>query len=296
MLHENREWLEHRGYCYPRNGYLYINHQPLAWSLIKRVYDEAGGGYWEHARRYANLEASPDEYWARLRDEIEESPASRFVISAEELGVEWDLSTMTKYFRQYVAGLNVKIVVYFRRQDEFLQALYNEAVKGKETRFSGTFWDYVQPILDVGGADCGYIADAWARTVGRENVIVRAYEKEQLPEGLEKDFLSAIEVPDAGDIRIAPGRDNPRLMLWALKLLRRLNRYDSLAPYHGYIVDLLKLVASDRRPFSPHGLLDHDTSIQLYERFVETNRRVAIEYMNRPNGRLFWKTSEEESR
>ncbi len=287
-LEANRHRLNEQGYEYARTGLLYINHQPLAWTLIKKAFDQGNGAYWTHARRYAVLEKSPDAYWDDLREEIERSDFETFIISAEEFGVEWDLRATAPLLAEYVAGLDVDIVVYFRRQDDFLQSVYNEAVKGKETRFAGGFWDYVQPILNHGGADCLRIIEPWAAALGKQHVRVRVYEREQLPGGLLADFMQTVGLQLTDDF-IKPVRvSNPPLQPWALEVMRRLNRYAVLQPLHGVFTDALRLLGSVRRAYADHQLLSAADRAELYARFAESNATVAREYLGRPDGRLFY--------
>jgi hypothetical protein len=288
FLDSNRRALNEQGFEYARTGLLHINHQPLAWTLFKQAFDGGRGHYWQHARRYAVLSQAPEAYWAELRQEIERSAFDDFVISAEEFGVVRDIELTSQLFADYVDGLDVRIVVYFRRQDEFLQSVYNEAVKGKETRFAGGFWDYVQPILDIGGADCLRVVEPWAKVIGKHNLRIRVYEREQLKQGLLRDFMTTLGLDPEADYVIPSGRSNPPLQPWALTLMRGLNRYPWLRRYHGYYADLLRLVGSARSPYATHQLLSRDEQKALYARFADTNAIVARDYLGRSDGRLFY--------
>lgn len=290
LLTANRELLNRQGFQYARTGVLHINHQPLAWTLFRKAFEQGRGEYWRHARRYAVLDRPLDAYWDDLREEIERSDLDNFVISAEEFGVVRDIEATTELFGGYVDGLDVKVLVYFRRQDEFLQSVYNEAVKGKETRFAGGFWDYVRPILEIGGADCLRVVEPWAKVVGRDNVLVRVYECEQLPDGLLSDFLRTLGLPLSDAYTQPRGVSNPPLQPWALGLMRKLNRYASLERFHGVYADLLCLLGTKRRTYADHQILTAAERSDLYARFAATNEIVAREYMGRENGRLFYST------
>jgi hypothetical protein len=198
------------------------------------------------------------------------------------------MEATTALFAKYVDGLEVDIIVYFRRQDELLQSLFNEAVKGKESRFAGDFWDYVQPILDHRGADCLQIIQPWARVVGEDHMRVRIYEREQLPRGLYADFVQTLGLDLTHDWVLPKGNLNPPLKPWALEVLRRLNRYQALSPLHGVFADTLKLIGTERNAHAGHSMLSPEIRHELYARFAETNAIVAREYLGREDGRLFY--------
>jgi hypothetical protein len=287
FLNMNGAALERYGYLYAKTGLYYFNHQPLAWTLFKEAYDQGSGLYWNHAKKYARLDMSPKQYWRTLREEIENTKAQNIIISAEEFGVVRDIDVTTRLFADHVNGLNVKIVVYFRRQDEFLQALYNEAVKGSHTCFSGSFWEYVNPILEVGGADCLRSVEPWAKAVGKENILVRAYEREQLKEGIYADFLNTIGLSLTNEFVIPEPGQNPSLKPWAISVLRRMNGLVKSRSLHRRITRLLTRIATDRRAFHAHGMLTKQERWDLHQMFVESNEIVAKEYMQRPDGKMF---------
>ena len=141
FLATNKESLSLYGFKYADTGFFYDTHHPLSWALHKKVYLRGDGKYWLRASKYAVQEKEPKEYWKVLRNEIEKSTYNSFIISSEEFGVVIDLHLTAQLLAEYLTGLDVKFIVYFRRQDEFLQSLYNEAVKWDESRFTGGFWD-----------------------------------------------------------------------------------------------------------------------------------------------------------
>ena len=122
---ENIEILEKKGIKYLQTGLFYNTHHPLSWCLFKEAFEKGNGTYWKHARKYAVLDRKEKQYWFELRKEIEESKCKKFLISSEEFGVVRDIKSTSELLRKYLSGLDVRIIVYFRRQDDFLQSLFH---------------------------------------------------------------------------------------------------------------------------------------------------------------------------
>ena len=77
------------------------------------------------------------------------------------------------------SGHAVKIIFYVRRQDDRIESNYNQAVKEISYRSPHTFTQFLgngyKSILDY-----YQVLLPWSDAFGRENIIVRCYEKEQL--------------------------------------------------------------------------------------------------------------------
>ncbi|SKA73924.1 hypothetical protein SAMN02745704_00556 [Paucidesulfovibrio gracilis DSM 16080] len=88
----------------------------------------------------------------------------------------------------------VKIIVYLRRQDLFMESRYTQSVKnGLDLSFA----DYLG--LHAGNHnDWGHLVDAYAAHFGVENIIVKAYERSELKDGdIVADFVDTVGLPDA---------------------------------------------------------------------------------------------------
>ena len=275
------------GVKYADTGRFYTTHHPLAWSLHREANESCGGRYWPRASRYARLEMEPAEYWAAMLREMNTSDHEAFVVSSEEFGVVLDLHLTAPLLARHLKGVEVYIVVYFRRQDEFLQSVYNQAVKGEEDRFTGSFWDYVNPILEVGGADCMKVVSPLAKAFGEDRIIVRVYEKEQLKATIFDDFLSVFGIESGDGFTQIERVQNPRLSPELLSVIRKMNRIPMAATVRHRLLGMLIERYPRTRTFSSHGVLSPVNRLQLLERFRESNAKVARTYLGRADGRLF---------
>lgn len=287
FLAANRDALSRLGYKYADTAFFCNTHHPLAWSLHKEAFDCSGGRYWRKASMYARLSMSPEEYFAALRDEIEDSPEHSFVISSEEFGVVLDLHLTAPLLARHLEGLAVKFIVYFRRQDDFLQSLYNQAVKGDEERYTGDFWSYVNPILEVGGADCMKVLTPLSESFSDNAISVRVYEKEQLKENIFIDFLDTLGIADSVGFDFPKAPQNLKLDARFLPVVRELNRIPMAREVRDEILNTLRSKSEGSGPFADHGILSPRERFELLQRFEESNAIVARRFLGRANGMLF---------
>jgi hypothetical protein len=273
---------------YAETGLYYNTHHPLAWSLHKEAAKSGNGRYWKRASKYAYLGKKPQDYWRALRKEIETSAYDIFVVSSEEFGVVLDLHLTAPLLAAFLEGVDVRIIVYFRRQDDFLQSVYNQAVKGNEDRFTRGFWDYVAPILEVGGADCMKVLSPLSEALGRENIKVRLYEKEQLTGDIFDDFIAVLGIEDASGFKKPQGAQNPRLHPRLIPVIRRMNQIPMDTDLRSHLLNFMSRRYGKEGPFISHDLLTPKERCDLLDKFRESNQQVAREFLGRSDGRLFY--------
>lgn len=288
FLSDNPEPLSLHKVKYAETGRYYNTHHPLAWSLHLEAAERGDGRYWKRASRYARLDKQPNDYWISLRNEIETSPYDTFVVSSEEFGVVLDLHLTAPLLAEFLEGVDVGIVVYFRRQDDFLQSLYNQAVKGNEDRYTLGFWDYVNPILKVGGADCMKVLLPLSDALGKENIKVRVYEKEQFREDIFDDFLSVLGLEGASGFIKPQGVQNPQLPSDLLPIIRNMNRIPMDTDMRSHLLKFLNRRYAKEVPFTSHDLLTPKERCDILNLFRESNQQAAREFLGRSDGRLFY--------
>ena len=128
--------------------------------------------------------------------------ASTVVLSAENLSNPLGFETV---FEDLVRRFNVKIVIYVRRQDEFLESSWQQW----NIKLGGSLLAWM--IRSVGNrGDWPTIVEPWAQAFGEERIIARVYDRERLVEGdIFLDFCSVLGVDPTGLER--PGTTNPGL-------------------------------------------------------------------------------------
>ncbi len=286
FLELNEERLLERGYQYVRTGRHFSTHHPLVWCLHEKACKDGAGRYWKHARNYAVLSGSAEEYWQELRREIAVSDHPNFIISSEEFGVVLDLEPVFRQLAELTRDLRLRVVVYLRRQDEFLQAVYAEAVKGYPS-YSGDFWQFVSPILKVGGADHRKFLGIVEECLGPGSVIPRIYEKQQFRGNIFTDFLASIGLMDHSGFTFPPRAVNLSLTAESLLMVRALNALSLEKPLRSTMVDSLMTAVGSKGPHVSHQLIPPRDRLRILEMFDDGNQDVARRYFGRPDGNLF---------
>lgn len=187
---------------------------------------------------------------------------------------------------------HIKIVVYLRRQDRYIESYWNQRVK-RLSSFSEDF----QEALVRGRLNCSYLErlKELENIFGIENIIVRSYEREQFRgerKDVVSDFLSLLNVYPDWNKCIASASENESLSGNMLEIKRHLNRALTEGdPASEKINDLFHEISANKNK-------DKITHIQGYfseserKRFLESvsseNEEIARRYMKRQDGILFY--------
>lgn len=276
FLRTNKPELVRKGYCYPvflkryprvrdqRNGHFLVDYMMNARKPDKR--DEQNRLWRKHMdyverllRKYPNVILSdeviwyhtkftPSDMWERLKGEAE-----RF-------------------------GFELKVIVYLRRQDQFLSSVYLQKLKFNSS-FTTPFSDYIADPEAFHAVDYFEQLERIAAVIGRENIIVRVYERERLPGGdVNADFLSALGLRIEDGFRILDEVENPTIRGDFHEILRTLNSLPNLGQ-RGYSLTrqaAINCTLSTREPTS--SLYSRQEVDALLARYEESNRSVARVY------------------
>lgn len=187
---------------------------------------------------------------------------------------------------------DVHVVVYFRRQDEFLEAWFNQVVKSGELKRE--IKQLKQEIEDIGAFDYYQLANKWAEFVGVNNVHVRPYEKQQWFNGkIESDFLYTIGIHSVNDFAIS---DAPVNVSWSRDQILLMQFFDRMGKnelLQKFLEKPPKWFFSSKNKY----MLSPAERVAIIESFQSSNEKVAKVFLNRPDGILFYnplpnKTSE----
>jgi hypothetical protein len=187
-------------------------------------------------------------------------------------------------------GLETKIVVYLRRQDLFIQSYWAQKVKETSTttfskyieskKYNKLKFDYYDRLNEIEGF------------VGKENMIVRVYEKGQFKNNdLTDDFLDAVGLEMNDDFVVEDRIYNPSLNGIYLEVKRLLNYNPEFKIAKSYVVPLIYKVMADNSAvgsFNSSQYFSADEQAEFLAQYSEGNSLVAKEYLNRADGRLFY--------
>ncbi len=172
---------------------------------------------------------------------------------------------------------DVRIVVYLRRQDLYLDAKWNEHIKTNS--ISTVIDDYI--VKYENELDYNRILTEFEKLVGKDNIILRVYEKGQFLEGdLIRDFVDACGFTlDWEKVKI-PGRVNERLDGEKLWMKYFINKYYS-QDQPSEIVKREMFAYRAVHGQTGSGYLSAEQRKTMLDKYSEGNTRIAERYLNR---------------
>ncbi len=291
----NREILAEKGCSYPKMElglnpiYIHRNAQFLIWDSLKEL----------GTKDLEKEKIIQKKGYRQLRQEIRNF--DKVVLSEETI---WNLCGVIPDFWENLLrelraiGCELKVIVYLRKQDDLTESLWNQRFKTRNKkmgllsryikckRYDFCPMDYYQQLKEIEGY------------VGKENLIVRIYEKGQYEgEGktIYSDFLKCIGLPYEDIYTIKKGV-NLGLSGNFIEIRRIVNNVPEYQKLSDFMVSSLRkannqLILDGSIPkttmFSPQKRAD------FMAQFEESNRKVAKEYFGREDGRLFCQTSDD---
>lgn len=287
FLYKNRVALEKRGVLYPdfKSRFPCIDENRNAHFLIHRVYNE------KHERQLKEERKIRKETYEKLEQAVKQS---KRVLLSEEMIWNSPLMTQKRFaeLKRHVDQMNakLKIIVYLRRQDLVIASYWGQLVKSRlnmnfdEFISSGKYQlyhlDYAQRMQEI------------ADIVGKENIIVRAYEMGQYmgeEHTLISDFLSIFNLSAKG-LKGMGKQYNTGIDRRYLEVKRALNINPAFHEKKNFLVPILKELQAEKEQEKDVGknYFSGQERMDFLSQFDESNRLVAKEYMKRPDGVLFY--------
>lgn len=186
ILAKNRKPLLKQGVLYPKNLCNGDAQHLLACDLIEKNNKQKMPDFWYGTK-------TRGESWASLLDEIEScSKKADKVIISSELFFSLNGAPLED-IHELLKDHEIKIVTYLRRQDQLYSSFYNQDIKGARQwersayEFYNTHQLFKKSYFET--------LDAWALVFGKDNIVVRPFEIEQLINGdIVQDFCSLVGV------------------------------------------------------------------------------------------------------
>lgn len=294
FCHANTAALARKGFHFPinsysinspaRNGYFLVQVSQAEDGAFKSAHDETA---WQERMDYlAGLLRKHDK--VLLSDEI--------IWSRSGHGCRGLWANLKRAAERY--GFDVKFIVYFRSQEQYILSLWAQRVKGAYSPPSR--WSPEEAVARADEwtvLDYSRQLDKIASFFGRESITARIYDREHFPQGsILADFLDALGLAMDGDDFIVPDEDaNPSLSGNALQIKRILNALTPLSPamQDAALRASMACCEAERAescPLSPISLGERRAIMRRYE---ESNRRLARDYFGDENRQLFPEPAEE---
>ncbi|MBO4338275.1 MAG: hypothetical protein J5842_09415 [Lachnospiraceae bacterium] len=181
-------------------------------------------------------------------------------------------------------GAVLKVVVYLRPQDNWIVSLYHQHIRaGREV----PSWDeYVENIPDTTQLDYKKALDDITSIVGRENLIVRVYDRSLFPGGrIENDFLDAVGIKPDDGFKDLKAEANPSLTNNYAEITRILNKLtigQKLSDEEGRIFEYNAIYCSKNfGEMQKTNLLSPEQKKMLEEKYGPGNEAVNKTYLEK---------------
>lgn len=221
------------------------------------------------------------------------------LLSSEELFFVLDDYQFSRIARA-LSRTTTRIVVYLRRQDDWFESMYAEAVTGGYFKITRSFDDF----RDEAARSLGGVPAAWANGdlnyyrwleslssyFGRENIFVRAFEEAQSADDLFGDFLNLCglaPIPDRtdADAESANGAFGSAEDVEVMRFFNNLP-FDNDEHYRRFLGGYHRWLVQTGRRGRP--LFFQDAARQEFlDRYEESNSQIARDYLHRSDGMLF---------
>jgi hypothetical protein len=218
------------------------------------------------------------EMMAAFKAELGARPWKTVVMSGEHCSSQLGEDAEVRWLKDWLAPLfdTIRIVIYLRRQDDFLLSLYSTAVKSGATHSIRVPADKaLKARYDHWG-----LLERWAHVFGREAMICRRFERARLKNGdIVDDFLDAAGIDPGLDFE-RPEDVNESMDAETLEFLRLFNQHvprfekGKVNPSRDNVVSLLSKASGS----GPLLTLGADELARFMGQFHDGNARVAAEY------------------
>jgi len=236
-----------------------------------------------------------EETWRGFREEhfrpLKAETADNFFVTQENIfGVSWEKGVANRCrascetIEFLTEGFRTRIVILIRRQDTYIESLYNQLIKRQELRDFSTFLDEM-PLENL---DWAGVADTYADRFGKDNVTVLPFERRVLNSAGVEDFVAAvlvaIGITEKITIENVPVM-NPSLAPRVIEVQRLANKLLPEIESHSlanWFEDNIP-----KTPDDPHTLMEDADRARVVDFFRESNRRLCAEYLSAYDGAYY---------
>jgi len=276
----NKQSLEQKGIYYPMEG---------------SYYDPFGAG--QHLLAFALLGHRP--YWLsqklkytkkgcieEIQKHLNATNCNNILLSSEHF-FKNDPVEIKSVFENL--PLAVKIIVYLRRQDKYLESSYNQLIKMVlENRHFENF--VKEEIENENSKSPHYYAKLtkFAEVFGKENIIVRPFEKQQFyHQDLIEDFLHLLGLSCEKGFLI-PKAINESIPYELVNLMAFFNKTSNLEQRQQVMFNRLLMQLYPKIKKQHYEAFSPKLRREVIDHFKTENTRIANEFLDRKEGQLFY--------
>lgn len=281
FLDENKETLEKHGYCFPKSVYRYrkVNIRRNGHFLVNKIVKEDG------KRDKEQEKICSEKGFDQIADCFHKF--DNVIISDEAI---WHSSS---YFRKNTFsklkrnadenGYQIKVIVYLRRQDQFLLSRWNQSVKQNFSYAAKLTCDeYVLKVQKKERKIFEYASklDEIADYIGKENIIVRRFQPDSWKDrSIIHDFMYEIGLDVTDEFIELEKEANLRLNNNTTEIKRIINQNQRFTDNEiSYLGKLLREISENNPEKKPTSMLSKEETQKILSEYEQENLRVAEEY------------------
>lgn len=273
FLYNNKSLLDQNDFYYPSDG-TYFNLHEYSQSLLAHAVKNSRPEYLSRKVSFTKEKCIED-----IKRDLEKSKASNVVVSSEHFSVGYDKQMMEQVRDIFAAFFDeIKVIIYLRRQDLYLESEYNQATKtGANTdsfdvfaakKLERNYYDFLEMLSSV---------------FNHNQIIVRPFEASQLfNNDLVSDFLNTVGL-NVNTERIIK---NESISVEMLEVLRTFNKNFKLIDQRKALHAFLRSAAI---PFNQekYTICPPELRKKILDKNRLNNALVAKKYLGRDDGILF---------
>jgi len=275
----NREKLKEQGVLYPIMNYHYER------KSVNR------NGYFLHGvikeNGTRNKEKEKQVFDSELQYIVDCFKENDTILLSDE-SIWWATSTrrkglwkdLKKHSEQH--NYQIKVIVYLRRQDQFMMSRYNQRLK---TDFVASTQNFDEYFADMNGRfkcvmDYRDRIDNIAKSISKENVIVKRFDRNYFYNGdLNQDFLHILGVKVDDSFQQLKETANTGISVQSGEIKRVLNRLKPITmAENNKLLEILN-ECENVLPESNTSLMSTDEVKNFMEQFVDSNESIVDEYI-----------------
>lgn len=208
----------------------------------------------------------------------------KLIISNEGWSWKWWIELLQNLCDNF--KLNSRIIVYLRRQDKYLESAWKQW--GHKNPNYNNIQDYAKKV----NLNWYSTLKLWEHAFGIDAITVKPYEKRVIGNDIIKDFMSGIGIEDIKGLEDPPpdfsftNAGFPHDVIEVLKYSRQLLKSE----HDNRLINFMNKNLSEfykKKPLEEYSMLSPEERLVIIEKYDESNRRIAKEYLKQDNSSLF---------
>ena len=275
----NREQLKSKGVLFPIMPYHY-----------DRI-TENRNGHFLYANIYENGVRNKEKEEQVLKQELDYivdcfKDYDNVLLSEESIW--WATATrrkgLWKYLQEHSQQNNyqVKIIVYLRRQDQFMMSRYNQILKTDTGGGTQRFYEYFKDMNGKYKCVMNYRQrlDYMAKFFPKENIVVKRFDRSYFYNGdLNADFLHILGVEIDDTFAELPKDENLGISVQSGELKRVLNRLGTMTFAENQKLLQMLNECEELLPKREVSIMTTEHIEKFMKKFIDDNESIAVDYI-----------------